>query len=281
MDPGDVLGLIVIAAGSAAFLLRKSLTTFARAFDRIEISRSAAKLRAQLLARLRAKGNVQTIKDGVQFVEQGFDVTIRFDSSPSWHCSVAVPPPGAPGFVVQCHGRDSELIRAIDRSVSTLLKGWISRRRYLLADVTLRGDATRVALRRAAVRQLGPIERLEEDIGLAIELASIDFLGLATLERLPDATLWRGSEPYVVIAGPGDIRVGLRRAGDQFVTYATCAAPPVDEADLHVDELGAILEPGARATIVWPAIETDARRLNDAITLLRSFTQGPSVGAFR
>jgi hypothetical protein len=276
-----VLGILLIAAMSGSgvvYALRKPL---GRVLDRADINRTNTKLLAQLLARLRAKGNVQTIKDGVQYVEQGFDITVRFDSSPSWHCSVAVPPPGVPGFVVYCHGRDDESITAIDRSVSTLLKRWISQRRYLLADVTLRGESTRVVLRRTAVRQLGPVERLEEDIGLAMELATIDFLGLATLERLPDATLWRGSEPYVVIAGPGDIRVGLRRAGDQFLTYATCAAPALDEADLHVDDLGATLEPGERATIVWPAIETDARRLNDAIVLLRSFTQGPSAGAFR
>ena len=261
---------------------------------RYRVARDARPTLRELARRRGAPAHVEDEISSVELEleERGVAVTVAIgvrDRVQYWEARVEIPPPGLPRFSLACadHGPPARTdlqattIECSDVAVRGLLTAWTRDRRPLLHSVTIRGYPATLVLRRAHWRVLS-VDALETDLSMALDVASLDVYGLAVLKQLPDATFHAGSEPCVTIAGPGEIRIGLRRVGEELRTYARCAiASDRPSADV-LAALGATLEVGTeRLTLAWPAIERDPKRLVAAIELLRSLARAPSLGVFR
>jgi hypothetical protein len=149
---------------------------------------------------------------------------------------------------------------------------------------------------------------VEAGLDLLLRVAAGDPYGLRALRALAaarDRDGPAGELPGVIVAGPVAVQIGPAADGEDVITRAQAelrligapgailvAAGRVDPADCaalpegarrHLPYLGtAAVQWSARgATIRWPTIEEDPRRLGAAVAFLRSLGAAPSLGAFR
>jgi len=127
---------------------------------------------------------------------------------------------------------------------------------------------------------------LEQAIGLMFDLAGTDVYGASLLAGLPDARFRHGALPHVVIAGPGDIRIGFTRHRGELAMEARAEIPDLAELPDRVVDHARALGAEARRTdggvaIAWPTVVADEATLIAAIELLRGLVRVPRGGVFR
>ena len=121
---------------------------------------------------------------------------------------------------------------------------------------------------------------IERGIDLMISLGRTDLYGVRVLSTLPDAMPLPDS--LVRLPGPGGIRVGPHRDGEQVRTRIWSEIL-VDRDVAVPGELGSVRldSDGVGTTLTWDGIEEDPRRLLAAVAFMRSLREAPALGVFR
>jgi hypothetical protein len=171
---------------------------------------------------------------------------------------------------------------------------------------TLRSSGHELALTRPRVA-VEPRD-IERGIDLLLDIARTDTWGIQALRSLDDATFHDDGSPfpYATIAGPGQIRIGPELLGQRAATRARAQGhtasgtavvdivdglptdageptplPPYVAHYAHALGTAHIGWSEREISITWPGIETDPRRLQSAISLLRELARAPAMGVFR